>query len=75
MKPDMKKLLLLNAPYLIFVWLFSKLGAAYRLTPGFDLSEKFLNLSYCKRTLRLRKKQKSEKIRKMPKNAEKSTFL
>ena len=46
MKPDMKKLLLLNAPYLIFVWLFSKLGAAYRLTPGFDLSEKFLNLSY-----------------------------
>ena len=46
MKPDVKKLLLLNAPYLIFVWLFSKLGAAYRLTPGFDLSEKFLNLSY-----------------------------
>ena len=45
MKPDVKKLLLLNAPYLIFVWLFSKLGAAYRLTPGFDLSEKFLNLS------------------------------
>ena len=37
MKPDVKKLLLLNAPYLIFVWLFSKLGAAYRLTPGFDL--------------------------------------
>ena len=32
MKPDVKKLLLLNAPYLIFVWLFSKLGAAYRLS-------------------------------------------
>lgn len=34
-----------------------------------------IDLDGCKRTLRLRKKQKSEKIRKMPKNAEKSTFL
>ena len=41
MKPDVKKLLLLNAPYLIFVWLFSKLGAAYRLTPGLTCRRNF----------------------------------
>ena len=32
-------------PYLIFVWLFAKLGEAIRLSPGVDLSEKMLGLS------------------------------
>ena len=44
MKPDFKKLLILNAPYLLFVWLFSKVGAAFRLAPGADLSGKLLNI-------------------------------
>lgn len=38
MKPNVKKLLILNLPYLFFVWLFMKVGEAYRLTPGTDLS-------------------------------------
>ena len=28
MKPEIKKLLILNLPYLLFVWLFDKAGAA-----------------------------------------------
>lgn len=44
MKPNIKKLLILNAPYLLFVWLFSKAGAAFRLAPGADLSGKLLNI-------------------------------
>ena len=28
MKPDLKKLVILNLPYLLFVWLFGKMGAA-----------------------------------------------
>ena len=28
MKPEIKKLLILNLPYLLFVWLFDKVGAA-----------------------------------------------
>ena len=31
MKPEIKKLLILNLPYLLFVWLFDKVGAAVRL--------------------------------------------
>ena len=31
MKPELKKLLLLNLPYLLFVYLFAKCGQAYRL--------------------------------------------
>lgn len=42
MKPNIKKLLILNAPYLLFVWLFSKVGEAFRLSPGADLSGKLL---------------------------------
>ena len=42
MKPNVKKLLILNLPYLFFVWLFMKVGEAYRLTPGTDLSGKLL---------------------------------
>ncbi len=44
MKPNIKKLLLLNAPYLLFIWLFSKVGEAFRLAPGADLSGKLLNI-------------------------------
>ena len=32
MKPEIKKLLILNLPYLLFVWLFDKVGAAVRLS-------------------------------------------
>ena len=42
MKPEVKKLILSNLPYLIFVYLFGKLGQAYRLAAGVDLSEKGL---------------------------------
>ena len=42
MKPEVKKLILSNLPYLIFVYLFGKLGQAYRLAAGVDLSEKLL---------------------------------
>lgn len=45
MKPNVKKLLILNLPYLFFVWLFMKGGEAYRLTPGTDLSEKLLHIA------------------------------
>ena len=30
MKPELKKLLVLNLPYLLFVYLFAKCGQAYR---------------------------------------------
>ena len=43
MKPEVKKLILSNLPYLIFVYLFGKLGQAYRLAAGMDLSEKLLH--------------------------------
>jgi hypothetical protein len=38
MKPEMKKLIIANLPYLLFVYLFGKLGQAYRLAEGIDLS-------------------------------------
>ena len=44
MKPEIKKLLILNAPYLLFVYLFDKVGAAVRLAPGADMSAKLLHL-------------------------------
>ena len=44
MKPNVKKLLILNAPYLLFVWLFMKVGEAFRLSPGADLSGKLLHI-------------------------------
>lgn len=43
MKPDLKRLLLLNLPYLFFVYLFGKLGQAYRLAAGAGFSEKVLH--------------------------------
>ena len=45
MKPELKKLLILNAPYLLFVYLFDKIGQAVRLSPGTDLSGKVLSLA------------------------------
>ena len=44
MKPEIKKLLILNLPYLLFVWHFDKAGAAVRLSPGADASAKLLHL-------------------------------
>ena len=45
MKSELKKLLILNAPYLLFVYLFDKIGQAVRLSPGADLSGKVLSLA------------------------------
>ena len=45
MTVDWKKKLILNLPYLLFVYLFDKLCQAVRLAPGLDASEKFLHLS------------------------------
>lgn len=44
MKPEIKKLLILNLPYLLFVYLFDKVSAAVRLAPGADMSAKLLHL-------------------------------
>ena len=41
----LKKYLLPNLPYLIFLFAFAKLGEAIRLTPGADASEKLLGFS------------------------------
>ena len=41
---NMKKLLLLNLPYLLFVYPFDKLAQAFRLAPGADLSGKLLSI-------------------------------
>ena len=46
MKPEIKKLLILNLPYLLFVWLFDKAGAAVRLSPGADRKSTRLNSSH-----------------------------
>ena len=45
MTVDLKKILILNLPYLLFVYLFDKLCQAVRLAHGLDASEKFLHLS------------------------------
>ena len=41
---NMKKLFLLNLPYLLFVYPFDKLAQAFRLAPGTDLSGKLLSI-------------------------------
>lgn len=41
---NMKKLFLLNLPYLLFVYPFDKLAQAFRLAPGSDLSGKLLSV-------------------------------
>ena len=41
---NMKKLFLLNLPYLLFMYPFDKLAQAFRLVPGADLSGKLLSI-------------------------------
>ena len=41
---NMKKMFLLNLPYLLFVYPFDKLAQAFRLAPGADLSGKLLSI-------------------------------
>ena len=41
---NMKKLVLLNLPYLLFLYPFDKLAQAFRLAPGADLSAKILSI-------------------------------
>ena len=41
---NMKKLFLLNLPYLLFVYPFDKLAQAFRLAPGADLSGKLFKV-------------------------------
>ena len=45
MTGKLKKVLLPNLPYLLFVWLFDKLCQAVRLSPGADSSEKLLRIA------------------------------
>ena len=40
-----KKKLLLNAPYILFVYLFDKVAQGIRLAPGADASQKLLHLA------------------------------
>ncbi len=41
---NLKKLVILNLPYLLFVYPFDKLSQAFRLAPGADLSAKILSI-------------------------------
>ena len=41
----LKKYVLPNLPYLLFFWVFAKLGEVVRLAPGADASIKMLGLS------------------------------
>ena len=45
---NMKKLFLLNLPYLLFVYPFDKLAQAFRLAPGADLSGKQIGRASCR---------------------------
>ena len=44
MKPEVKKVILLNLPYLLCVYLFGKVGQAFRLAQGIYLSAKLLHI-------------------------------
>ncbi|NCE64577.1 conjugal transfer protein TraG [Pseudoflavonifractor sp. 524-17] len=44
MKPDIKKIIITNLPYLLFVYLFGKLSEAWRLAAGADASQKLVHL-------------------------------
>ena len=61
MKPEIKKLLILNLPYLLFVWLFDKAGAAVRLSPGADASAKHCGGGHCSADY-LHQRQEREEI-------------
>ena len=41
---NIKKIILPNLPYVLFIWVFDKVGQAFRLAGGSDLSAKILNL-------------------------------
>ena len=41
----LKKYVLSNLPYLIFLWFFAKVGEAVRLAPSVDASTKLLGLA------------------------------
>lgn len=41
----LKKYVLPNLPYLLFLWIFAKVGEAVRLAPGIDASTKLLGLA------------------------------
>ena len=45
MTDTLKKYVLPNLPYLIFLWFFAKVGEAVRLAPGVDASTKLLGLA------------------------------
>ena len=44
MKPEIKKQIILHLPYLAFVYLFGKVGQAFRLAQGADMSGKLLHI-------------------------------
>lgn len=44
MKPEIKKQIILHLPYLAFVYLFGKVGQAFRLAPGANLSGKLISI-------------------------------
>lgn len=44
MRPEIKKLLITNVPYLLFVYLFDKVGQAYRLAAGAAFADKLLHI-------------------------------
>ena len=44
MKPEIKKQIILHLPYLAFIYLFGKVGQAFRLAQGADLSGKLLHI-------------------------------
>ena len=41
---NVKKLVLTNLPYVLFVYPFDKISQAFRLAPGADLSAKILSI-------------------------------
>ena len=43
---NVKKLILTNLPYVLFVYPFDKVSQAFRLAPGADLSAKILSIGY-----------------------------
>lgn len=44
MRPDVKKLIIANVPYLLVVYLFDKVGQAYRLAAGAAFADKLLHI-------------------------------
>ena len=44
MKPEIKKQIILHLPYLAFIYLFGKVGQAFRLAQGANLSAKLLHI-------------------------------